>query len=770
MQMTAFTNGQGIRMLKVCKGTFVMGGGAAEVNSAALPVHSVTLTEDFYIAEEPVTLEAFIRYEKECRGAISGKEAWKGFVIGVSYEEARDYTAWLAKKERQPYHLPTEAQWEYTARQQDILTDRMCDARIREWCLDWYAPYDANPATDPAGPENGMFRCVRGGYLDNPKRYNAFPLEPYFRCALPPNYRHFEEDEQNAFGRHPIGFRVAMGGAVQPQGRQLPPWISVGVRQRRVDSAREALVSDRPYFRKRYLFPVPPDNCTAREIGCAGFPPVCRHHHHSPALTAAPNGDLLYAVYSTYHEYDAESGLLGMRFRYGEDQWSYPDVFLDPVGVNDHAPLLHTSKDGRIYHFWGWPQLDDAYPFQYVVSEDNGEHWSRVEFPLFKDRAEWVCPQPVNSCIEASDGTFYLVCDAASGEKVDDTGVQCVGSASVLWRSRDGLRTWENPKARTAGRHSAAVEKKDGSILALGGKNTDIDGYMPGAITRDGGDSYEIFPTCFPALNSGQRPSILRLFSGRLVFCGDYQTKKNRKPEALKDKAGSYVAWSDDDGETWTFRQLWGTQKRKKTKDMFGGASTLGYSVMKQSPDGLIHIVCSNVHPLLHLCFNECWLTQEEELEPPEEELMASGATRLVTDVKEYREYYPGGQLKCCYCGGIADDGRFLLDGRETFWYEDGGIMTEGSYVLGRKAGVFTYYDSQGYPVKRLTHPERPGKDLEERFETFWPGTCRVRSSAFFRNRKAWGKAVRYDTEGNVVEEVYYKNGKLDNGFDTLER
>lgn len=769
--MESFVNSENMKMLKVTAGTFQMGGGERGKNPDALPVHEVTLTEDFFISEEPVTAAQFARFELEKYKRVKQRESFKGYLLGISYEEASEYVSWLSAKTGETYHLPTEAEWEYVARQRDkILVDRMCDPRIREWCFDWYAQYEETAKTDPAGPLNGMFRCVRGGYLDNPERYNAYPMEPFYRCALPPNYKHFEEDTENDFGKHPIGFRVVMGKMPTPEGRQCPPYLCVGVRQQTEEFCSLAPSSDKPYFRKRYLFPVPPDNCTQHEIHCAGFSPLFRHHHHSPALTAAKNGDLLCSVYSTYHEYDAESGLVGLRFRAGQDQWEYPDVFLNPVGVNDHAPLFHTSPSGRIYHFWGWQQLDHAFPFQYVVSDDNGETWSKVHFPLFQDRAEWVTRQPVNSCIDGSDGTFYMAEDASSNMMVDDTGIQRIGATSVLWRSKDGLKTWENPKSRTAGRHTTAVELKDGSILALGGKNTDIEGYMPGAITKDGGDTYKVFKSCFPALNSGQRPSILRLFSGRLVFCGDYQTKKNIKPEALKDKAGSYVAWSDDEGQNWHFKQLWGAQTRKKTPDMFGGSTTIGYSVMKQSPDGLIHIVCSNVHPLIHLSFNECWLLSEETEEPSEEELMKSNASKLVTERKEYREYHVNGQLKCIYYGGIADDGRFLLDGRETFWYDNGQIMTDGTYRLGNRAGSFTYYDIQGYPVKRFTYPENQGENLEEWYETFWPGTSIVRTRAFFRGRKAEGKAYSYDRDGNVTEEVSFIDGKLDRDFDNLEK
>jgi formylglycine-generating enzyme required for sulfatase activity len=32
-----------------------------------------------------------------------------------------------------------------------------------EWCLDWYGFHDETPAIDPAGPEDGVGRVIRGG-------------------------------------------------------------------------------------------------------------------------------------------------------------------------------------------------------------------------------------------------------------------------------------------------------------------------------------------------------------------------------------------------------------------------------------------------------------------------------------------------------------------------------------------------------------------------------------------------------------------------------
>ncbi len=771
--MDAFINSQGMRMLKVEATTFRMGGGSALRNPDALPVHKVTFSQSYYIAQEPVTLEQFKIFRREYKGIdyVDDLDSWNGYLQSVSWEEAEEYTRWLSQKEKKPYFLPTEAQWEYAARcRKEIPIDRMCDPHIREWCFDYYAPYTDDEVCDPAGPKNGVFRCVRGGWLDNPEKYNEYPADPWYRCAMPSNYCHKKADVNNSFGRHLIGFRVVNGPEPRPEGYTLPYFLSEGVRQQTEEYKKEAPLQDKPYFRKRYLFPVPPDNCTALEIRSVGFPDLFRHHHHSPGFTVAPNGDLLYSVYSTYHEYDAQSGLVGCRFRVGEDQWGFPDVFLNPVGVNDHAPMFHTGKDGTIYHFWGWPQLDDTYPFQYVESHDNGETWSEVQFPLFTNHVDEVCPQPVNSCIDASDGTFYLVSDSNVNPKTDDTGIQVLGSCSVLWRSRDGKKTWENPAGKTAGRHTTAVELKDGRILALGGKNTDIDGYMPAAVTADGGDTYHVFKTCFPALNSGQRPSVLRLASGRLVMCGDYQNKKNRTPAEMKNKLGSYVAWSEDEGASWHFKKLWGTQPRKKAPEVFNGGGTIGYSVMKQGPDGLIHVVCSNVHPLLHLAFNEAWLLDEEDEEPSEAELMCSKASRLVTPRKEYREYYKDGSLKCRYYGGIADDGRFLLDGPETFWYPDGKVCWQAEYSLGKKIGNYVYYHPDGTLLKRFTCSEGENGDLVEKYETFWPGTDCVKTCATFYNRHVDGEAICYDREGKVTARNIFRHGKINEDVSLLER
>ena len=661
-------------------------------------------------------------------------------MIGASWYEAELFCAWLSAKTGLAYRLPTEAEWEYCARNsRKFGIDRMCDLNLREWCFDWYDQYSADAQTDPAGPDSGMFKVVRGGFLDNPSRFNAYYLEVWARASLPPNYRHFPGDP-NDFGRHNVGFRVVQGEPAKTNGKCAVIPLSLHVRQNRPPAK---ITSEKPYFRKRYLFPIPPDTASPEAIQAFGLNPLLRHHNHSPALEVAPNGDLIVSIYSSYHEYDPEVGLMGARLRYGADEWEMPDIWCNAVGVNDHAPLLFTDRDGTIFHFWGWPQLDNSFPFQFIYSKDNGATWSEVQFPKFSEKAEQVISQPVNTVVHAQDGYYYVPCDVR-GE-----------STSILWRSQD-LINWEVPKGKTAGRHSTVVELKDGRLLAVGGKNTNIDGFMPQTISRDRGDTWEVNRTPFPAMASGQRPCVIRLQSGRLLYCGDFQTKLGKRPPgAADDQWGSFVAYSEDEGDTWVVKKLWGTQHKKQNPTQLGGSHTLGYSVCRQSPDGLIHIITSNNRPCLHLCFNEAWLLADTDQCPDDQELMLETAAEI-SNVKTYTEKYPDGRIKCTYDGGTAADGRFLLHGEEKWYYSCGALMTECSYQFGKRIGTCTHYSPEGDKIWEWEYREG-GVAL---YKTYY-GNNQLKTIGSYQNRIAHGWAERYAPDGKQESRVLFENGVI---------
>ena len=167
-------------------------------------------------SDSPAGLEGFDRYDRP--------------VTSVGWHAANQFCAWLSKREpARTYRLPTEAEWEHACRAgsntsfpwgpsesdmhlhangADLTAKHDMPYRMRErveadprwrwilhsdghleptrpgtfrentwglydmignvfeWCADWAGPYDPANATDPAGPEEGELRIIRGGAAD----------------------------------------------------------------------------------------------------------------------------------------------------------------------------------------------------------------------------------------------------------------------------------------------------------------------------------------------------------------------------------------------------------------------------------------------------------------------------------------------------------------------------------------------------------------------------------------------------------------------------
>ena len=128
-----FVNQAGMRMVYIPQAEFKMGGGDWEKCPDGLPVHTVRLSRPFWIAEFPVTKELFDCFWKETHDSDPDTEEYRGYVLGVNYYEAAEFCRWLSRREGVQYRLPTEAEWEYTARNsRELDVDRMCDSHIRE--------------------------------------------------------------------------------------------------------------------------------------------------------------------------------------------------------------------------------------------------------------------------------------------------------------------------------------------------------------------------------------------------------------------------------------------------------------------------------------------------------------------------------------------------------------------------------------------------------------------------------------------------------------
>lgn len=212
----------GIDYVRICPGTFTMG--SAENDAHAYgdekPAHEVTLSE-LWMGKTEVTNEQYRRFQRDHQG----EDALPA--TAVSWQEAQ------AACESFGGRLPTEAEWEYAARagSQSAWSfgsdeKRLADyawygegsagrphpvaqkkpntwglhdmpGNVWEWVADWYGPYDKGAQTDPAGPQTGELRVLRGGsfsftpwYLRSAFRLRFVPADRYgfvgFRCVRSP--------------------------------------------------------------------------------------------------------------------------------------------------------------------------------------------------------------------------------------------------------------------------------------------------------------------------------------------------------------------------------------------------------------------------------------------------------------------------------------------------------------------------------------------------------------------------------------------------------
>jgi iron(II)-dependent oxidoreductase len=198
------------------------------------PPHRVLL-DPFEFGVHPVTRREFERFVYETSHEPPADWSLDRFarpelpVVGVSWQDAVAYCAWLSVKER-AVRLPTEAEWEFAARgQQSSLLpwgDGVPDwipnggrgplsapwpvtlgdpndfglfgiaTNVHEWCADWYDKdyYSRSPEKNPAGPDHGLRRAARGGAWRHAQTFCRITL----RSKLDPSFRYND-----------FGFRLA---------------------------------------------------------------------------------------------------------------------------------------------------------------------------------------------------------------------------------------------------------------------------------------------------------------------------------------------------------------------------------------------------------------------------------------------------------------------------------------------------------------------------------------------------------------------------------
>jgi hypothetical protein len=718
-----WTNSLGMTFIRIEPGTFTMGEGgwhrmqdSGDLDYEEQPAHEVAIGRPFYMLQTKVQSGV---YQQSGAGGSSGDASWL---------DAKSFCQWLGAQDGYSYDLPTEAQWEYVLEN----PGQVQNMTGREWTRDWHAEYINDGQVDPVGQPHGFNKVIRTGGRD--------------RWSLPDNarYQPWQLGEAQA-----CSFRVVMEPTPPERPYVAPmPFSQAAIRQ---DESIAQIGPNPavPHFTVRFSMPIPPDNVDDGEFTVTGGSGSIMHHSHSPGFEVMPNGDCLAVWFTaTGSEYAPDVRFVQARLRYGSDMWEVPELFWDMKGMNDESGLLWTESDGTV-HFFGGGRIDNSErrPFVMAVSSDNGATWD-LKRPTFPSAATDYTAQPCqNAFRRGTSSTIYTVTDGDSAN-------------SILWESTDNGVTWIDTGDRTNGRHSTIVPiNNETRLLSLGGKNSDINGYMPQVTSDNWGRNWgNAQATPFAPLGSNQRPCVTRMLNGKLAFCADAQHRSGDKPSGSYDR-GVIVAISSTEGSSWQIRNLPVGLPHESDRDDW----TLGYSTIRQAPNGVLHVLTTMTHPCLHYEFNEAWFTGGQGDIPPE----TTGGT-----VNSYTEYYGGGALRGTYSARTCTNGRFLLHGDETFYYENGKKQYECSYENGRKVGTESYYTPAG--VKLWSWQWGTASSTTAKWIHYWSnGLKRIESnwksytapprdsSRLFSGRIAQGPCYHWNRDGSGSSGYNFSNGEL---------
>jgi hypothetical protein len=226
------------------------------------------------------------------------------------------------------------------------------------------------------------------------------------------------------------------------------------------------------------------------------------------------------------------------------------------------------------------------------------------------------------------------------------------------------------------------------------------------------------------------------------------------QPEGITEQ-GAFVALSDNEGETWHVKTIPGTHKSFKEKTLKTmKVGIIGYVSLVQGENHMIHLTTSENAPTLHFEFNEAWILEEKSSAVSNEQLMKSTGAHI-SDKETYEEYYANGNISLRYSGGVTNDGRFLLDGKEEWFYPDGTIKYTAVYKLGKKTGAEKYFSSHGM----LTW-ERKFQGNGFTWWQYWENG-KPKSESQWKNMKCEGEAKRWSPDGTLIKKVTFNKGQI---------
>ena len=226
-------------MVYISSGTYTMGPSDLNWQAGNTTPHKVKLT-GFYFSKYNTSWGEYDMYSAQIKEEYIQKKYKEQKLFfreanhpgdAVTWYQANNYCQWLREKTGLPYDLPTEAQWEYVARNlgkngwffatnngkqelgKNFPSDEQYEnqkgndgdlfplpigsipctpmgicglnGQINIWVRDWYDRkyYEHSPIADPQGPETGTLKTVRGGGAGGSPEFN----HNFGRAGIDPN-------------------------------------------------------------------------------------------------------------------------------------------------------------------------------------------------------------------------------------------------------------------------------------------------------------------------------------------------------------------------------------------------------------------------------------------------------------------------------------------------------------------------------------------------------------------------------------------------------